>query len=207
MVKNSKYFDLREDFEPLAFYPNAQDERPGPGTDIIVRSSLALDSLLDSLRHTTAEVNSAISIDFHVFDQQVKESLLRERLLATLSGCFGGLAIMLAAIGLYGVMAYMVVRRTNEIGIRMALGAVPLRILTMVVREAATLLGIGLAIGLALALLAGKSAATLLYGLKPHDPAILAAASVGLALVAFAATLLPARRAAHLDPMTALRVE
>jgi ABC-type antimicrobial peptide transport system permease subunit len=132
---------------------------------------------------------------------------LRERLLATLSSFFGLLAAVLATVGLYGVIAYMVARRTNEIGIRMALGASPRQILAMVVGEAGSLLIVGVMIGTVLAVAAGKSAATLLYGLKPYDPLTLVLAAAGLGAVAIAASLLPARRAAKLEPMVALRDE
>ena len=129
------------------------------------------------------------------------------RLLAMLSSFLGILAAVLATIGLYGVIGYIVARRTNEIGIRMALGASPRQILAMVVGEAGSLLVVGVMIGTVLAVAAGKSAATLLYGLKPYDPLTLVLAAAGLGAVAIAASLLPARRAAKLEPMVALRDE
>jgi putative ABC transport system permease protein len=207
LVKNSKYADLREDFPPIAYYPQLQDGKPQPGTEVIVRSSMGLEPLLDSLRKEVRDVNPAITIDFHVYNGMIKQSLLRERLLATLSGFFGALAVVLATIGLYGVIAYLVARRTNEIGIRMALGATPARILAMVVREAAVLLLFGIVAGALLTLAAGRQAAALLYDLKPWDPLIMTAAAVGLFAVAVAASLLPARRAARLQPTVALREE
>lgn len=207
MVRDSKYVDLRENYPTLAYYPQMQDAKAEPGTEVIVRSSMGLEPLLDSLRNIVRDVNPAITIEFHPYNQIVNDSLLRERLLATLSGFFGGLAIVLATIGLYGVIAYLVVRRTNEIGIRMALGATPARILAMVVREAATLLSGGLIVGILLTLVAGRQAAALLYDLKPYDPRMILIAALGLSLVALAASLLPARRAARLEPTTALREE
>lgn len=207
IVRNTKYYDLRENFEPIAFYPEAQDEQPDTGTQMIVRSDLELVSVIDEVKTAIAQVDSGVSLDFHAYDRQIKDGLMRERLLASLSGFFGGLAIVLATIGLYGVIAYMVARRTNEIGIRMALGASRQQVLLMVLSEASKLLAVGIAAGIVLALAAGKSAATLLFGLKPSDPATLAVASLGLAAVAVLATLLPARRAATLDPMAALRDE
>ena len=206
LVGNTKYVDLREDFTPIAYYPQQQDDKPDPGTEVIVRSSLALEPLLASLRRSVADMNSALVIDFHPYSTIVKQGLLRERLLATLSGFFGLLAVILATIGLYGVVAYLVVRRTNEIGIRMALGATPTRILTMVVREAATLLGVGIVIGTVLAVGAGKLASAVLVGLKPR-PDTLVASAILLCAVALGASLLPARRAAHLQPTVALREE
>jgi ABC-type antimicrobial peptide transport system permease subunit len=141
------------------------------------------------------------------FTTQVEESLARERLLATLSGFFGGLALLLAIIGLYGVMSYNVARRRNEIGIRMALGAEQSRVLRMVLREVSTLIFIGLAIGLGITMAATRFVSSFLYGLTPNDPKILGSAAVLLALVALGAGYLPARRASRLDPMTALREE
>ncbi len=205
LVGNSKYFDLREDFAPIAYYAAAQDLKPSSDTSIVIRSDLALDSLLTSLRRITADVSPDMSIEFRVFDETVRQGLLRERLLATLSGFFGVLAILLATIGLYGVIAYMVTQRSNEIGIRMALGAMPSRILKMIVSEAVKLLSLGLIIGLVLTLVAGKVASTLLYGLTSHDPLTLAMGTITLAVVGVLASLLPAKRAATMDPMAALR--
>jgi len=205
LVANSKYFDLREDFAPIAYYAAAQDLKPSADTSIVIRSDLALDSLLTSLRRTMAGVSPDISIDFRVFNETVREGLLRERLLATLSGFFGALAILLATIGLYGVIAYMVAQRSNEIGIRMALGALPSRILKMIISEALRLLSIGLGIGLVLTLAVGKAASSLLYGLTSHDPFTLVMGSIMLAVVGVLASLLPAWRAATMDPMAALR--
>jgi predicted permease len=207
LVKNTKYYDLREDFEAIAFYPQTQDDHPGADTDIILRSGLPLSYVMASVKNAIAEVNGGVTIDFHVFNTQIKEGLLRERLLATLSGFFGLLAGVLATIGLYGVISYMVVRRTNEIGIRMALGARPATILGMVLSEAFKLLSIGLAVGAVLALAVTRAATSLLFGLKPSDPATLIAAALALAAVAVAASLLPAQRASRLDPMVALREE
>jgi ABC-type antimicrobial peptide transport system permease subunit len=127
--------------------------------------------------------------------------------MASLSGFFGLLAGILATIGLYGVISYMVARRRNEIGIRMALGADRRRVLALILREAVLLLGIGLAIGTALALASTRAASALLFGLKPHDPVTLALAAGALAAVAAAASYLPAVRAARIHPTEALREE
>jgi ABC-type antimicrobial peptide transport system permease subunit len=154
-----------------------------------------------------AEVNPAMVIEFRVFKTTVREGLLRERLMATLSGFFGAIAAVLAMIGLYGVISYMVIRRTNEIGIRMALGAKPRAILSMVLREAVSLLSIGLVIGTVLAVLGAMSARGLLFGLRPSDPMTMFMAIAMLAAVAMVASYLPARRAARVNPITALRDE
>src|SRR5262249_49334335 len=140
-------------------------------------------------------------------NEQVDQSLLQERLLATLSLFFGLLALLLACIGLYGVMSYNVARLTNEIGIRMALGAHSRTVLWLVLREALSLVVIGIAIGLAAALAATRTATTLLYDLKPHDPMTIVLATILLFAVAVLAGYLPARQASQVDPMVALRCE
>ena len=147
------------------------------------------------------------TLDYRPLDQQIGETLVRERLLAALSGFFGLLAVLLAGIGLYGVIAYSVARRTHEIGIRMALGADRRRITLMFLGEAIRLLVIGLAAGTVLALVATRAARSLLYGLAPHDPLTLVLAGVVMAAITLVASVLPARRAARLDPMVALREE
>ena len=205
VVNNTKYYDLREDYAPMAYYPQSQDEKPDPETEIMVRSQLPLASLIPDIQRAIGRVNQGVSVDFQPLDSLVKDGLLRERLLATLAGFFAVLAGVLATVGLYGLIAYMVLRRTNEIGVRMALGARPKQILLMVVREASKLLGIGLAVGIALSLVAARTAGTLLFGLQSYDPTTLAAAAAGLALISIAASLIPASRAAKLNPMSALR--
>jgi ABC-type antimicrobial peptide transport system permease subunit len=137
----------------------------------------------------------------------VRDSLMRERLMATLSGFFGLLAGLLATIGLYGVMSYMVERRKNEIGIRMALGAGRGAVVSMIMREAATLLCAGLIIGGLAAIGAAQWARALLFGLRPGDPLTLATAVVSLSLVAAVASYVPAWRASRLNPTQALREE
>jgi ABC-type antimicrobial peptide transport system permease subunit len=137
----------------------------------------------------------------------VDQSLNRERLLATLSGFFGILALLLAAIGLYGVMSYTVARRRNEIGIRMALGAEQKVILRMVLREVFVLVAVGMAAGFAAAAASTRLIASMLFDLAPGDPATLTVAGTTLLIVAALAGYLPARRAAKLDPMTTLREE
>jgi len=133
--------------------------------------------------------------------------MVREKLMAMLSGAFGLLAALLAMLGLYGVISFTVARRRNEIGIRVALGADRRQVVFMVMREAGSLLAIGLAIGAALSAVAGRGASSLLFGLKPSDPLSLALAALLLTAVALFASYIPARRAAKIDPMTALRYE
>jgi ABC-type antimicrobial peptide transport system permease subunit len=160
-----------------------------------------------SMKQTIGDVNPGIDLDFKVFKTRIHDSLLQDQLMATLSGFFGFLAALLAAIGLYGVISYMVVQRTKEIGIRMAIGADRVDVLRMILGEAGILTVAGLVIGAGLALGAAQAAKSLLYGLKPRDPLTLVMAVILLSAVATLASFLPARRASKLDPLTALRYE
>ena len=207
LVKNSKYQSLREDFKPLAFVAESQNKEAGLGVTFMLRSALPPGSLMTAVKKTVLDENSQISLRFQVFTTQVQESLLRERLMATLSGFFGFLAVALATVGLYGVISYMVARRRNEIGIRIALGASRRNVLNLVLREAGMLLAAGLVIGIGLALAVGRAASSMLFGLQPGDPKTIGASVAGLAVVAIAASLLPAMRAARVEPMVALREE
>jgi ABC-type antimicrobial peptide transport system permease subunit len=141
------------------------------------------------------------------FERWIRDGLVLERVMAMLSGFFGLLAAVLATIGLYGVISYLVARRRNEIGIRMALGAQRAQVIRMVMREAAQLLAVGIVVGAALSLIAGRAAGSMLFELKPYDPLILTAAAALLIGVALAASYIPARRATKVDPMVALRYE
>jgi len=207
LVKDAKLYDLREDFRPTMFMPVTQKEHPEQELTILIRSQASLFSLISSLKGTVRQVNSGIDMNFTPYRRMVEASLMRDRLMARLSGFFGLLAVLLATIGLYGVIAYMVERRTSEIGIRMALGADRSSILRLVLQEAAVLLGLGLLIGTVLSLAGSRAAATMLFGLKPTDFLTYILGVVGLSAVAALASFLPARRAAGLDPMAALRNE
>jgi putative ABC transport system permease protein len=207
LVRNTKYYEIREDFKPIAYVPIAQWSEPDATPTFLLRSSLPAGEVFRGVRAAVAEVNASMAVEFTVLSRQLQDSLLRDRLMAALAGAFGLLAGLLATLGLYGVVSYMVARRRNEIGIRIALGAGRSGIVWLVLREAALLLACGLAIGAGLALLAGQAAGSLLFGLKPNDPATLLAAMALLAAVAVAASCIPARRAARLDPMQAVRGE
>jgi putative ABC transport system permease protein len=207
LVRNTKYYELREDFKPIGFVPIAQDDDPGAGATYVLRTNAPVGGVLRAATAAVAEVNPGIGIQFTVLTTQLKESLLRERLMAALAGAFGILAGALAVLGLYGVIAYMVARRRNEIGVRIALGAGRGRVIRLVLKEAALLLAIGLAVGVGLALWAGRAATAMLYDLKPYDPVTLGGAVAVLAMVALVASYAPAYRASRLDPMEALREE
>ncbi len=207
VVRNTKYYEVREDFLPIAFFPMGQDNDVGAGVSYVVRSGGASGDLLREIKSAVAQLNPSIGIGFHRLSDRIQESLLRDRLMATLAAAFGLLAGILATLGLYGVIAYMVARRRNEIGVRMALGAGRGRVVLLVLREAALLVAVGLAVGTGLSLWAGRAAGALLFGLKPYDPPTLLAAALLLASVALLASYVPALRASRLQPMSALREE
>jgi predicted permease len=207
VVKDSKYSDLRRALRPVVYLPQAQDPHPSTFAQILIRSSLPPPATLAAVKSAVARSNPEITASYQVFDTMIQESLLKDRLMAWLSSFFGLLAIVLAAIGLYGVIAYVVAQRTNEIGIRMAIGASGNDILKMFLGETAALLATGCVAGGAMSLAAGRAAGALLYGLKPYDPVAYVLAVALLAVVAISASFIPARRAARVDPMVALRYE
>jgi putative ABC transport system permease protein len=207
LVKDSKYSELREDPIPLVYVPMAQEDSPDNFSQFLIRSSLPPSVMLPEVKEALLQPGPEMVIDFRVLQSQIRESLIRERLMATLSGFFGFLAVVLATVGLYGVISYIVARRTNEIGIRVALGAQRSHVIAMIMREAGLLLAVGVVIGALLSLGVSRTAASLLYGLKPHDPSTVIVAVAAIGLVAAFASFLPAHRAAGLDPMAALREE
>jgi ABC-type antimicrobial peptide transport system permease subunit len=153
-------------------------------------------------------VGPSIAIgDFGTLRQHIDDSIFEQRLLAGLSGFFGVLALVLAAVGLYGVVAYGTAGRTGEIGIRVALGARRGQVVGMILRDSLALVSVGLAIGLVVSFAAARAVASILYGIQPSDPPAFVFTAVALALTGLAAAFLPARRAASIDPMRALRHE
>jgi putative ABC transport system permease protein len=158
------------------------------------------------VRGAVSSVNPDLAvIDFMPFAKQVESNFNQQAMIAKLTSLFGFLALVLASIGLYGVTAYSVERRTNEIGIRMALGSDPSSVLKLVLRGALAQMGIALAIGIPTTIAAGRAMATQLFGIRPYDPRILLLTMFALVVAAFLAAVIPARRAARVDPMVALR--
>ena len=165
-------------------------------------------NLITAIRHEVQTMDKNLPVfDVKTLTQQVGESLFQERLVATLTSFFGLLALLLASIGLYGIMSHAVVRRTNEIGIRMALGALSGDVLWLVLWETLLLVLIGVGIGLPVALVATRLISSQLFGLTPNDPLTLTIATLLLLAVGAVAGYLPARRASRVDPMVALRCE
>lgn len=207
VVKDSVYNDMHEPFAPVMYFPRTQVEKPGTDATFLIRSQPGMTGLLNSVRSATAAASPAIDIQFTVLRTQIRESLVQDELMATLCGFFGVLAVLLAAIGLYGVISYTVAQRTNEIGVRMALGAQRAGVIRLILGEVAVLVTIGIVVGGGLTLAGTKAASSMLYGLKPRDPLTLALAIVILAAIGFVASLIPALRATRVDPVVALRYE
>jgi predicted permease len=209
LVKDSVYEDMHAPMVPVMYFARAQSDEPRlfTGPHFLVRSRGGFAGLLNSVKDEIVSVNPEINIQFRLLRTQIHDSLLQDEQMATLCGFFGGLALLLAAVGLYGVISYTVAQRTNEIGIRMALGSQRAGVIRLILSEVAILVTIGLAVGVGLTLAGSKFASSMLFGLKPRDPLTLALTVLILAAIGFAASFLPARRASRLDPMTALRYE
>jgi predicted permease len=206
VVKDAKYVNLKQEFQPIAFYPHSQ--LPDVLGNLVVRFSGPASSVVPQIRQVIKATNQNLPVDDVVtLSDQIGRSLVQQKLIARLASFFGLLALLLACVGLYGVMSYGVARRTNEIGIRIALGARGRSVLWLVLREALVLVAIGLVVGVLASLAVTKTAASLLYELKPNDPLTITLATLLLALVALIAGYLPARRASRVDPMIALREE
>jgi ABC-type antimicrobial peptide transport system permease subunit len=205
VVKDSKYQSLREKPQPTVYLDLAQDSIASARMSVEVRAPGGAVAIEPAVKAALAEVEPKTTESFVTFSTQIADSMKQEQLLAVLSALFGGLALLLAMLGLYGVMSYNVARRRGEIGIRMALGAGQRRVAGMVMREVSAMVVIGLAVGTGLAIGTTRLLSTFLFGLGATDPATFGGAMCLLAGVALLAAYLPARRAARIDPMDALR--
>ncbi len=207
VVETAKYRTLRETAQPTVYLAHAQATSPAWSVSYVLQADGPPMALLPSLSAAVAEVDPGIAFRAALVEEVVDRSLARERLLALLSGFFGGLALLLALIGLYGLMAYNVARRRNEIGIRLALGAARGRVVSMIVGEVGRLVAGGVVVGVAVALAAGRLVQGFLYGVTPNDPGTLAVVTGLVLLVAGTAGAVPAWRASRMDPAAALREE
>jgi len=212
VVKDSLHGGMREGTTPdneirRFVYTPLQQGTELTGMTVYVRATPdGADGLIDRIRESVRRLDASLPIyNVTTMEQTINEAMFTERMLAVLSAAFGLLATLLAAIGLYGLMAYTVARRTREIGIRMALGAERGTVVWLVLREVALLTGVGIAIGVPAALALSRLVASQLFGLSATDPITLIVATVTLAIVGAAAGYLPARRAADVEPVTALR--
>jgi predicted permease len=207
-IADTKYNDLRGQSEPIAFVPI--DQLPETAQDTGLAMMIAArggPAEIAAIRHAIAEKHPEMIQQFFDFQQNIRDNLAGDRMMATLSGFFGVLAALLVVIGLYGVLSYFITQRQNEIGIRIALGANRGRVIGLIMRDTALMLAFGLVLGACLALIAGRAATTMLFGLKPYDAATFTFAILLLAAIAVLASLLPALRASRLNPMVALRCE
>jgi predicted permease len=207
VVRDSKYTGVRDDIRPGLFYPILESDDPGGGT-VYVRTTQPPDAMFATARAIVRQLDPNLPVHgTRTLEWQVEQSLRNERLVATMTAIFGTLATLLAVVGLYGVMAYTVARRTREIGIRMALGARASAIGWLVIREVLLIATFGIAIALPVAWWLSRYVESELYGVKPTDATTVAGAVVLLVAVAALAGLVPSTRAARVNPTTALRYE
>jgi putative ABC transport system permease protein len=207
VAKDAKYESMREEPVPTVFRALAQTPLEDPADSFELRIALPQRAMRKAVESAVAAVNPEIPIEMHTLTAQVDESMTRERVLAALSVFFGGLALLLATIGVYGTLSYLVAQRRIEFGIRMALGATPRSILTLVMRNVVTVLIGGIVTGIGLSLAASRLLSALLIGIQARDPGTVAMSGALISLVSLAAGLLAARRATTVDPMVALRQE
>jgi len=205
LVRDAKYSDVKRDIPPQFFLPYRQDTTLG-SMNFYVRAGAATGPVIRAIPAVMARIDPALPVGgLKTVPQQVRETLFLDRMISVFSAAFALLATVLAAVGLYGVLAYLVAQRTREIGVRMALGADGSRVRGMVLGQVGRMAAVGGVIGVAAAVGVGRAARSILYGMEGHDPLAIAGAAVVLGLVAFAAGYLPALRASRVLPMEALR--
>jgi ABC-type antimicrobial peptide transport system permease subunit len=207
VVADAKYSEVKQKVPPQFFVPYRQDTEPG-GMQVYVRTSGEIAQAASAIPAVVKRLDPNLPIEeLETLSEQVRNNTFLDRMMTTLSAAFALLATLLAAIGLYGVLAYTVAQRTREIGLRMALGAAPGRVRRMVLRQVAIMTLVGTCVGLAGALGVGKGAQSMLFQMTGADPAVLALSAVALALVALCAGFIPAHRASRVDPVRALKYE
>jgi predicted permease len=207
VVQNAKYSEVKQKIPPLFFRPYRQDEELGSAA-FYVRTSGDPTPFASTVAAVVKQLDPNLPLEnLKTLEQEARDNTFLDRMMSTLSAAFAVLATLLAAVGLYGVLAYTVTQRTREIGLRMALGAAPARVRQMVLSQVAWMIGIGGIVGLAGAYGLGRTAESILYEMKGYDPLVLLSSAVVLAAVAMFAGLIPAHRASRVDPMTALRYE
>jgi len=207
LIQDAKYSDVKNEIPPL-FYTPWQQDGDVSFLSYYVRTALPPEQLVREIRPLLKKIAPSVPIEeLKTMPQQIRENVFLDRMISILSTAFAALATLLAAVGLYGVLAYSVQQRTREIGVRMSLGANPWQVRGLVIRQVAWMLGVGGVAGLLAALALGRALGSLLYGLQGSDPVVFSLSLALLGLVAFGAAYFPARRASKVDPITALRYE
>ena len=203
VVADARHTSLRNAIEPTVFVPMLPEDEPW--IEIDIRSELPERQVQAAVLGIVAEIAPGASVEFRSIESGFRYAASRDRVIAALAGGFAALALLLSAIGLYGVMSHYAIRRRQEFGVRIAVGAAPSSVTRLILTQAALIIGIGVAIGIAAALASGRVIAALLFDVQPADPGSIAAAAIFLSVVTVVAGLIPARRAARVDPMVALR--
>ena len=207
VVKDTKYGSLRDPIPSESYAPNSQFPPGQKAAFIFIHTSMPPDRVIPILRSSVQQQDPEMDHELFVYQSTVEDTLSQERMMALLSGSFGGLAALLTMVGLYGVISYITTMRRNEIGIRMALGADRSNVLGLISRQTTRMLGVGVLLGILISLAATRGASSLLFGLHPNDPLSIIYAAALLVVVALLAGYLPARRASLINPSTALRDE
>ena len=205
---DTKYYRVRKEVEPTYYTPYWQKDEGIREATFAIATKLEAQALLPALREAIRQVDPNLPmLDVRTQDEQIAANMRQERIFATLTSGFGVLALVLACVGIYGIMAYTVVQRTSEIGVRLALGAIPRQVLAMILREASWISAAGITIGLGASFLLARSVRSMLYGIAAFDPLTFFGAALLLVFIALGASWIPARRAARVQPMEALRHE